>query len=77
MAESAVKSYSPAWYLHQHRGYIQIMTEGGRVWGLEGFQGPEEFMLVVDLLRNEQPVLWDDANMRLRTSLEPVGEGEA
>ncbi len=76
MAEFTVKAYAPHWYLDQHRGYITIQTEGGPMFGLEGFQGPEEFMLVVDLLRNEQPVRWDDVNRRLRTTLEPVGEAE-
>ncbi len=76
MAEFTVTSYSPSWYLGQHRGYIQIQTQGGPMVGLEGFQGPEEFMVVVDLLRNEKPVLWDDVNRRLRTALEPVGEAE-
>jgi hypothetical protein len=40
------------------------------------FQSPEEFQVMVDLLRNESPVWWDEPTNRLYVSAEPVGEGE-
>ena len=37
---------------------------------------PDEFRVVVDLLRHERPIWWDEPTGRLYASREPVGEGE-
>jgi len=36
----------------------------------------EEFLCLVDILRNEKPVFWDDNSETLETGFEPAGEGE-
>jgi len=36
----------------------------------------EEFICLVDILRNEKPVFWDDNSETLETGFEPAGEGE-
>jgi hypothetical protein len=36
----------------------------------------EEARLVIDILRNEKPVYLDEAQGRISTGPEPVGEGE-
>lgn len=40
------------------------------------FSSPNEFQFVVDMLRNEKSVWWDEATQRLYVHNEPVGEGE-
>jgi hypothetical protein len=45
------------------------------------YNNPEEFQVIVDILRNEKPLLFDDSTKHLRTGFgatgEPVGEEEA
>lgn len=36
----------------------------------------EEARFVIDILRNESPVYLDEVQRRLKTGMEPVGEGE-
>ena len=61
----------------KHHYYIVIYWDGGSKTFPEGsFESPMEFQSVIDLLRNEAPVWWDEATQRLYVSQEPVGEGE-
>lgn len=72
-----VKSYYARWSPPRHHGYIQIYWQGGsQVFPEASFDSPAEFQIVVDLLRNEKPVWWDEATERLYAHYEPVGEGE-
>jgi hypothetical protein len=72
-----VKKYYARWKPADHTGYITVFWDGGSAGFSEGsFQSPEEFRLVVDLLRNESPIWWDAPTGRLYAHWEPVGEGE-
>lgn len=72
-----VTTYYARWKPENHTGYVIIYWAGGAKAFPEGsFESPEEFGVVVDLLRNETPVWWDAATGRLYASNEPVGEGE-
>lgn len=72
-----VQKYYARWSPTKHHGYIIIYWEGGSKRFPEGsFTNPVEFQIVVDLLRNESPIWWDEATERLFASQEPVGEGE-
>lgn len=72
-----VKRYYARWSPPKHHGYVIIHWDGGaRAFPESSFQTPGEFQIVVDLLRNEEPVWWDEATGRLYASNEPVGEGE-
>jgi hypothetical protein len=72
-----VTQYYARWAPEKHHGYVAISWSGGsRVFSESSFQNPVEFQIVVDLLRNEKPVWWDEATGRLYASQEPVGEGE-
>ncbi len=60
-----------------HHGYIIIYWDGGaKAFPEQSFSTPVEFQIVVDLLRNEKPVWWDEPTQRLYANQEPVGEGE-
>ena len=72
-----VKTYYARWSPSTHTGYIQIYWDGGMKAFPEGsFTNPVEFQIVLDLLRNEKPIWWDEKFQRLYASREPVGEGE-
>lgn len=72
-----VTNYYARWSPTRHRGYITIYWDGGSKQFTEGsFFDPTEFQIVLDLLRNEKPVLWDESTERLYAGYEPVGEGE-
>ena len=72
-----VKRYYARWKPENHMGYVIIYWDGGSKAFPEGsFKSPDEFRVVVDLLRNEKPIWWDEPTGRLYASNEPVGEGE-
>lgn len=72
-----VKTYYARWKPANHTGYIVIHWDGGSKAFPEGsFQAPDEFRVLVDLLRNESPIWWDEPTGRLYAHNEPVGEGE-
>ena len=72
-----VTHYYARWNPIKHRGFVIIYWSGGsRFFPEEHFTNPTEFQIVVDLLRNEKPVYWDEPSQRLYAAAEPVGEGE-
>jgi hypothetical protein len=72
-----VKTYYARWSPTRHHGYIIIHWDGGsKSFPESSFTSPTEFQIVLDLLRNEKPVWWDEPTQRLFASREPVGEGE-
>ncbi len=72
-----VETYYARWKPGEHTGYVVIYWNGGAKFFPEGsFQSPDQFRVVVDLLRNESPIWWDDPIERLYVSNESVGEGE-
>ena len=72
-----VTKYYARWSPTRHHGYIIIDWSGdSKAFPERSFTNPTEFQIVVDLLRNEKPVWWDESTQRLFASGEPVGEGE-
>ncbi len=75
MAAEKVMSYTVTW-IAKDPGYAIVKLD------LEpGYQGianvdATNFSILIDMLRNESPVFWDDRYQALSTSAEPVGEGE-
>ena len=71
-----VERYYARWS-PKHHYYVIISWDGGSKSFPEGsFESPAEFATVIDLLRNEEPVWWDEATQRLFVGGEEVGEGE-
>ncbi len=62
-----VKTYYARWKPEEHTGYVVIYWDGGAKSFPEGsFQSPDQFRVVVDLLRNESPIWWDDHAVPVR-----------
>ena len=75
MATVEITNYYARWSPTRHNGYIMLYWNTGFRTFPE-FSNPTEFQVLVDLLRNEKPVWWDDVGERLYANNEPVGEGE-
>lgn len=74
-----VTRYYARWNPSTKVGRIVMYYAAGTVMRAQSFYftNPGEFQIVVDLLRNEKPIYYDDSNKNIRTStFEPVGEGE-
>lgn len=75
-----VLRYGISWATAQRKGYITMMANDDNEkptlrFGLDP-ETSEEFLCLVDILRNEKPVFWDDNSATLETGFEPAGEGE-
>jgi hypothetical protein len=86
MVQRIVNLYFAQWDVNNHDGVIKVFEESNSVAdepvGQIRTANPEEFRLIVDLLRNEKPVAFEDGALQLRVghqvfNREPVGEGEA
>jgi hypothetical protein len=81
MAEIEVGSYYSRWDLDTHEGRIQLYDTGNTLLHFHNTNSPEEFLVLLDMLRNEKPLWFEDTRIQLRTGLgvprEPVGEEEA
>jgi hypothetical protein len=75
MVAVKVKDYWAGWDVDGHFGTLNIRTEDFHV-PLLTISDPAEFSAVVDILRNEQPLLWDSATKKLSTYNETPGEAE-
>jgi len=75
-----VLKYAISWATAQRKGYITLMANDSSGKPTKRFplspETSEEFICLVDILRNEKPVFWDDNSATLETDFEPTGEGE-
>ncbi len=80
MALTQIARYYSRWDLDSHNGRIALYNASNAVLDNRTFANPEEFQVIIDLLRNEKPLWYDSATKHLRTGYgangEPVGEGE-
>jgi len=80
MAIKRVASYQAGWRKGADisttgYGWIRLFFEGG---GYENFSvSKEDFHGLVDILRNEKPLVWDETAGFLYTLSEAVGEEES
>lgn len=72
--EQAITHYQAEWHLKSNTGNITLIFSNGQhqVVGLS----PDAFHALVDVLRNERPVYWNEADQVIHTLSELVGEGE-
>lgn len=68
----SIESYKITWNVKSDEGVILLQTEEGVEQLLA--DSAAEAMLLLDILRNESPVFYNDG--LLFTGFEPVGEGE-
>lgn len=80
MAYYNIERYMARWNYEDHYGDLNIgyRSDGSMRWKLIRTQDSSEYAVMIDLLRNEKPVWYDDRNHYLQTThSEFVGEGEA
>lgn len=79
MARHELTNYYASWDHKNHKGHFIFYWLGGNnmIPGVR-IDDPAEFQVMIDLLRNESPILWDSSLSRLSVGYggEPVGEGE-
>jgi hypothetical protein len=75
MAWTQVNAYYVFWDIDGHSGNIQLNLANNTGWAIGG-QTPDEMHMLVDLLRNEKPIYFEDTQRLLIVGSEPVGEGE-
>ena len=75
MAPKNVVEYWASWNCKVSSGELQIKTDDNFVKSV--ILNASDFAAMLDLLRNEKPLRWDSATMRLSTFNEPPGEGES
>jgi hypothetical protein len=88
MVQRTVDFYFAQWNVNARNGIIRLFEAADGNSSIADEQvgefavaDPEEFQLIVDLLRNEKPVAFEDAALQLRVghqafAKEPVGAGE-
>lgn len=76
MAWKEITEYYARWDYVRHQGKIGIRDADGD-WHFPTFSNPNEFGVVVDLLRNEKPVYWDEREWVRTSYAEEPGEEES
>ena len=80
MALHTVTGYSYSWYFDRKDGRVTVRYTDPQTGFLTSetidFKDINEMSLVVDMLRNEEPVKFDPVDRYLRVPSEPVGENE-
>ncbi|NOR78712.1 MAG: hypothetical protein GQ523_09935 [Methanophagales archaeon] len=70
-----VESYQVGWKHDGKYGIIVLFFEGGESHKID-YLSYEDYSAMVDMLRNEKPVWYDENRALLATYKEPVGEEE-
>ena len=86
MAEYIISTYTAAWNFEEHVGTFvfswRSLDDTGIGLGQSNWlapvhiSDPAEFQVMIDLLRNESPVMYDDRTKKLIARWERAGEGE-
>lgn len=81
MALIQVARYYSRWDLDNHNGRIALYNQSNSELDNRTYSNPEEFQLIVGMLRYEKPLWFDTETRHLRTGFgstgEPVGEEES
>lgn len=75
MAMEIVEKYQVAWQHSSHVGVVKLSFQGGGGKQIQPLTF-EDYSAMVDMLRNEKPVWYDENQALLATFHEPVGEEE-
>lgn len=74
IALKAVARYYSRWDLDNHKGKIVLFDPINNKLDEREYANPEEFQLIVDMLRNEKPLWFNPDMMQLRTGWGATGE---
>lgn len=72
-----VKRYGARWDINKHHGVVSILFDTTNEWEHLVIEDAMEFFVIVDMLRNEKPIVFDDQKMHVMTSAEKIGEEES
>jgi hypothetical protein len=72
-----VKKYGARWDINKHQGVVSILFDTTNEWEHIVVKDAMEFFVIVDMLRNEKPIVFDDQKMHVMTSAEKIGEEES
>ena len=76
-----VDKYMATWIGNNHTGKIELYKHiSGNKYEIIGtmkLKDPAEFTAVVDLLRNEKPIVYNSDAQAVTTGAEPTGEEES
>ena len=72
-----VKKYGARWDINKHQGVVSVLFDTTNEWEHIVVKDPMEFFVIVDMLRNEKPIVFDDQKMHVMTSAEKIGEEES
>ncbi len=75
MSSVKIVAYKAYWKWYDGEGSIGLKPSNAGFFFLQ-VKDPQQFSVMVDLLRNEKPIFWDHNTKTLGTSAEPVGEEE-
>lgn len=75
MAAKMVEKYQLGWQHAAHKGSLVLLFQGGGFKQLNNMPA-QDYQAMVDLLRNEAPVWYDDNQSLLASTHELVGEAE-
>ncbi len=70
-----IERYAFFWNTNANEGHMLFHFSDGST-GQAMLDSPQEGSLLLDLLRNEKPVYYDEDTSLIMTGLEPVGEGD-
>ena len=79
MSHRNIEKYAIFWNAAANEGqFVLQLTESdeGPPTAMVYLDSPQEGSLLLDILRNERPVYYDDEHELIFTGLEVVGEGE-
>jgi hypothetical protein len=80
MALIQVARYYTRWDLDNHDGRVALYDASNNTIDNRVYTSPEEFQVIVGMLRYETPLWFDDVDRHLRTGFgaagEPTGEEE-
>ena len=74
MAIHTVARYYSRWDVERHVGRIALYGPSDNMLDNRAYSDPEEFRLVIDLLRKEKPLWFDDSAKHLRAGFSVSGE---
>ena len=78
--KTRVVNYAISWANAQRKGYITLMTldSQGKPTGRVPLttETSADFFGMLDVLRSEKPLFWNDSSSTLESEFEPVGEAE-
>ncbi|HUX98383.1 MAG TPA: hypothetical protein VMV49_02400 [Candidatus Deferrimicrobium sp.] len=71
-----VEKYHASWFFKKHKGTIYLFDANHKVLKTLEIEDPTEFLVAIDLMRNEKPIWYYDVETQIATGAEPTGEEE-